>query len=943
ALGTPTTSDNCGIASVVNNAPAAFPTGNTTVIWTVTDNSGLTATASQVVTVIDNQPPVIVAPANVSVNTDAGTCTATAAALGTHTPSDNCGIASVVNNAPGTFPTGNTTVTWTVTDNAGLTATASQLVTVVDNQLPVIVAPANVSVNTDPGSCNATGVLLGTPTTSDNCGIASVVNNAPAAFPTGNTTVTWTVTDNSGLTATATQVVTVTDKQPPVIVNCAVNRSQNADGNGESTVPDLTAEIVVTENCSYPLIITQSPPAGTTIAIGAIMVNILAEDAAGNSASCSTIITVVEDGAPIITTCAAERTLTMDAGCTVSLPDLTGEVIATDNGTIVSVTQIPEAGVLAGPGTTNVSILVTDDVGNSSVCTTKITVIDEIPPVITAPVGISRQTDMGSCTATGISLGTPLASDNCSVAGITNDAPASFPVGVTTVTWTVTDNAGLTATDVQTVTITDNQNPVIINCLEDMVVDASDYCGSTVFWTEPTAGDNCSFSLSSSHIPGDFFDVGTTVVIYTATDAAGNTDTCTFNVRVNPPPAVAISGETIVCNPSQELYSISPVEGAAYLWSVTGGIISGSATNSEVLIAWENDHAGTVAVSLTNELGCVANGVLNITKVQGSETSEIKSKDGVADVNTYISELCPGDTEVFFKVTGAEGSSFNWNVSGGSIVRDYRDSIIVNWGEVPGEYEISVQETSVNGCVGLTKRATVLITPVSVNLGSDVSICEGDLFRLTPAGDFESVIWPDGSTGIPYITATSGQISCIAYNAFGCSTTDEMILNVEPLPVVDLGPDTSLCENKILDAGPDGVNYNWSNGEISREIEIIPGQQEIYVEVQNDVGCIGRDTIRILECNVEIDFAGVPNAITPNADGKNDVWIVDLLSQFPDVEVEIYDRWGRLIYRSEKGYSTPWDGTGMNGKPVPAGSYSFVFILNDPDHANFTGFVSVIK
>src|SRR6185369_12698956 len=77
-----------------------------------------------------------------------------------------------------------------------------------DTQKPTISAPAAKIVNTD-SNCTATGVALGTPVTADNCSVASVTNNAPSVFPLGNTTVTWTVTDASDNTATATQLVTV--------------------------------------------------------------------------------------------------------------------------------------------------------------------------------------------------------------------------------------------------------------------------------------------------------------------------------------------------------------------------------------------------------------------------------------------------------------------------------------------------------------------------------------------------------------------------------------------------------------------------------------------------------------------------------------------------------------------------------------------------------------
>ncbi|MEX1202228.1 MAG: lamin tail domain-containing protein [Ferruginibacter sp.] len=70
SLGSATTSDNCSVASTTNNAPATYPVGTTTVIWTVTDASGNIATASHTVTVADNQAPSITAPANVTVNND---------------------------------------------------------------------------------------------------------------------------------------------------------------------------------------------------------------------------------------------------------------------------------------------------------------------------------------------------------------------------------------------------------------------------------------------------------------------------------------------------------------------------------------------------------------------------------------------------------------------------------------------------------------------------------------------------------------------------------------------------------------------------------------------------------------------------------------------------------------------------------------------------------
>ena len=84
-LGTPTTGDNCSVATVASNAPAIFPVGTNIVTWTVTDTSGNTATCQQTVTVLEDVPPTINCPPNVSVNTDPNACTASAVALGTPT------------------------------------------------------------------------------------------------------------------------------------------------------------------------------------------------------------------------------------------------------------------------------------------------------------------------------------------------------------------------------------------------------------------------------------------------------------------------------------------------------------------------------------------------------------------------------------------------------------------------------------------------------------------------------------------------------------------------------------------------------------------------------------------------------------------------------------------------------------------------------------------
>lgn len=184
---------------------------------TITDATSLSVTKSFSITVgVDTQNPTISYMPNITVNTNSN-CTATNVLLGTPVTSDNCSVASVTNNAPSSFPLGNTKVTWTVKDASNNVATITQSVTVNDVTKPTITAPPTVIVNADSNG-TATGITLGTPTTTDNCSVASVTNNAPTTFLSGNTTVTWTVKDGSNNIATATQIVTVIGGNPTTLI-----------------------------------------------------------------------------------------------------------------------------------------------------------------------------------------------------------------------------------------------------------------------------------------------------------------------------------------------------------------------------------------------------------------------------------------------------------------------------------------------------------------------------------------------------------------------------------------------------------------------------------------------------------------------------------------------------------------------------------------------------
>src|SRR5207253_3122112 len=117
------------VASVTNNGTEPYPVGTNAVVWTATDIHGNSATCTQRVIVVDNEAPTITCPADVTVSTDAGLCTASSVNLGVPaSTNDNCAVASVTNSGTEPYPVGTNAVVWTVTDIHGNSATCTQRV-----------------------------------------------------------------------------------------------------------------------------------------------------------------------------------------------------------------------------------------------------------------------------------------------------------------------------------------------------------------------------------------------------------------------------------------------------------------------------------------------------------------------------------------------------------------------------------------------------------------------------------------------------------------------------------------------------------------------------------------------------------------------------------------------------------------------------------------------
>jgi N-acetylneuraminic acid mutarotase len=346
---------------------------------------------------------------------------------------------------PTTFPLGTTTIRFTATDASGNSSTAETMVTVVDTTPPQMTLPADVVVEQTNGA--GTPVAVPAPIVSDICDSnPTVSSDAAGAFPLGTTRVTFTATDASGNSVSASMVVTVVDTTPPTItdVPAPITVEQTSGAGATVNLPLPTAS----DLCDASP--TVSSDALAVFPLGTTVVTFLVRDASGNEATATTTVTVEDTTAPVLSNVPASFTLeqTQGAGTPYTLvPPTVSDVC--DAG----VTFTHDAPAVFPLGDTLVTFTATDGSGNSVSISMTVTVVDTTPSVLTGvpgPLVVVQNHALGAT----FSVPAPEASDVCDAAPIlTDDAPAVFPLGTTIVTFTATDASGNSSTAQTTVTV----------------------------------------------------------------------------------------------------------------------------------------------------------------------------------------------------------------------------------------------------------------------------------------------------------------------------------------------------------------------------------------------------------------------------------------------------------------------------------------------------------
>ena len=261
---------------------------------------------------------------------------------------------------------------------------------------------------------------------------------------------------------------------------------------------------------------------------------------------------------------------------TIDLSDITQNVFdksdfRLSHGTITSVTNEPGSStvrlyVSSIPAYTEITVSYTGSSGASRITPGTTSTIspstpqpDTIKPIVIAPADITIE---ATGLSTSVNLGQAIAIDNRDPSPTISHSPnaTSFSLGTHTITYTATDSAGNTASDTQTITITDTTPPVISNIPDNITVEAEDDSGITVSFELPTATDlvDGSVPVVLSHESNSLFPVGNTTVTVDAADNSGNIADASFTITVT--------------GPIQNLQAVPIDDGFTISWDDTGEI-----------------------------------------------------------------------------------------------------------------------------------------------------------------------------------------------------------------------------------------------------------------------------------------------------------------------------------------------------------------------------------
>jgi gliding motility-associated-like protein len=279
-----------------------------------------------------------------------------------------------------------------------------------------------------------------------------------------------------------------------------------------------------------------------------------------------------------------------------------------------------------------------------------------------------------------------------------------------------------------------------------------------------------------------------------------------------------------------------------------------------------------------------------------------------------------------------------------------------------GEYDVRLIATDYLGCKDTAYKKVIVDSAGSISFEtSDDALCAGKSIKLS--GTFMQI----GNTGTTW-NMDDGNI-LTGKDAFEYNYDEAGVYNVtfnatyricpnasftkaiiiKPIPRVNLGPDTSICQNgKPLiindreNEGNPNAKWNWNSLETDKGSSIIvrhPGTYAATVEID---GCEATDTVLVTsDC-----YINIPNVFSPNGDGSSDYFLPrQMLSKgVTDFRMTIFNRWGQKIFVTNSAEGRGWDGN-FNGEPQPLGVYVYLVevAFANGTRENYQGNVTLLR
>ena len=818
---------------------------------------------------------------------------------------------------PTVTPTGNTTYTVTVTDNSGTTATSSITVTMVPN--PSAYAGSDVTICEGQSTqLQATGG--GTYSWSPTTALTNPAISNPIANPSSTTTYTVTVSDANN--CTATDQVTVNVNSAPTAV--ASNTGPYCTGN--------TIQLNSSGGASYmwngPNGFSSTSQNPTITNADATMNGVYTVVVTGDNSCTALATTTVSVGSP--PNPSASGTGPYCEGETITLFASGGATYYwTGPNSFSSIEQNPQI----TNSTSSMSGTYTVAVSDAGGCAANATVNIVVNPTPNADAGANT----GVCFGNSIQLNaTGGGTYSWSPSGTLDNAniynPVASPLVNTIYYVTVTNDHN--CTDVDSIEVQVRPLPTAF-----AITGGGQFCpggaGAPITLSGSETDVNYNLTLSGNteqQLPGtgstlvfNATQPGTyTVVAVDAIAGCSATMTGTVTVSTYPQPLLNANVTDITCygdtdgNISVSVSSGSPPY--TYDWSHDASNHSSGASgliNGDYTITVTDNNSCTATYTAT----IIQPGTLTITCTPGNVSC-------YGDSNGTASASPNGGTSPFL---------YAWSNGG--------NSAIVS-GLAVGSYSVTVTDS--HGC---TAAQNTIVGQPSPILMSDSLVnvsCYGlndGLVSLTMTGGNEpfTYYWSNGSTLSDLSAVGAGTYIVTVTDNNGCIVTDTFTLTQPGAIYVTItsgmGSDHYGYANSTATGGSGSLSYAWSTGSINTSISGL-NSGSYYLTVTDLAGCFTVDTA-IIDIPVII-----PNAISPNNDGKNDDFEILGVGGFPKVTIEIFTRWGKKIFFFEgtgpeySQSSNRWDGT-HKGKGLPMGAYQYIIHLegySDP----FTGQVLLV-